>query len=291
MNNKIKNIVAILIVFIIALLVGLAGGQYGAKLFGLPLMVILIVFAFMIQWLGFIFAYKNQTEKFFDITGSITFITVTILAIIFSPSVDLRGYLTSVMVFIWAIRLGSFLFIRIKKAGEDSRFNEIKPSFWRFLNVWNIQGLWVSLTLAAVLAIITSTKKVEFGLIGIFGSIIWLIGIIIEAIADQQKTNFRKDSSNKDHFIKTGLWSWSRHPNYFGEILIWLGIAIIALPILQGWQWLMLISPLFVILLITKVSGVPQLESKADLKWGGQEEYEKYKRNTSILIPIPPKKE
>ena len=288
-SKTIKTILAIPIVLLIASLVGLAGGQNSSQLLDVPLLLFLIALAFLIQWIGFIYAYKNQTEKYFDITGSATFITVTILAVILTPKVDFRGFLLMTMVLIWAIRLGSFLFLRIKKAGEDARFREIKPSFWRFLNVWNIQGLWVILTLAATLATITSNNKVSFGWIGILGAIVWLIGITIEAIADQQKTNFRNKPQNKDKFINIGLWSWSRHPNYFGEITLWIGIAIIALPVLQGWQWFMLISPVFVALLITKVSGIPQLESRADEKWGGQEDYEKYKMNTSVIIPMPPK--
>ncbi len=288
-SKSIKTLIAIPLLLLFALLIGVAGGQHSAKIWNTSIFLLLIVLAFIIQWGGFIYAYKNQTEKYFDITGSVTFITVVILAVILTPKVDFRGHLLMTMVLIWAIRLGTFLFLRIKKAGEDARFRDIKPSFWRFLNVWNIQGLWISLTLATTLAAITSNNKVPFEWVGIVGSIIWLIGIIIEAIADQQKTNFRNKPENKNRFINNGLWSWSRHPNYFGEIMIWIGIAIISLPVLQGWQWLMLISPIFVFLLITKVSGVPQLESRADEKWGTEEDYQQYKNNTSVLIPLPPK--
>jgi len=104
-------------------------------------------------------------------------------------------------------------------------------------------------------------------------------------VADRQKGQFSADPANKGRFISTGLWAKSRHPNYFGEILLWIGVAIIALPVLQGWQWVALISPVFVALLITRVSGVPHLEKKADTKWGGQADYEAYKKNTPVLIP------
>ena len=189
------------------------------------------------------------------------------------------------LVLIWAARLGTFLFRRVKKAGKDDRFDDIKPSFLRFLNVWTIQGLWITLTLAAALIAITSSYRKGIDVFAIVGLLIWILGFAFEVVADLQKSRFNADPANKGKFINTGLWSRSRHPNYFGEIVLWVGIAIIALPVLRGWQWVALISPLFVTLLLTKVSGIPLLEKKADKKWGGQEEYEAYKKKTPILIP------
>ncbi len=189
------------------------------------------------------------------------------------------------MVVIWALRLGTFLVRRIHKAGKDDRFDELKPSFLRFLNVWTIQGLWVTFTMAAALVAITTTKQVELDLFALIGFLIWIFGFSMEAVADLQKSRFNADPANKGKFIHTGLWSRSRHPNYFGEIVIWIGVAVIALPVLQGWQWVALISPIFVTLLLTKVSGVPLLEKKADEKWGGQPDYEAYKKHTPVLIP------
>jgi steroid 5-alpha reductase family enzyme len=119
----------------------------------------------------------------------------------------------------------------------------------------------------------------------ILGFLVWAFGFAFEVVADSQKSCFNADPANKGKFIQTGLWSRSRHPNYFGEIVLWVGIAIIAIPVLQGWQWIAMISPLFVTLLLTRVSGVPLLEKKADKKWGGQEGYETYKKNTPVLIP------
>jgi steroid 5-alpha reductase family enzyme len=226
-----------------------------------------------------------QTEKFFDLTGSITYITITILAVIFSAGVDARSILLSVLVMIWAVRLGTFLFRRIQRAGKDDRFDAIKPSFIRFLNVWTIQGLWVTFTAAAALVAITTTNRRGLDVFALVGLLVWMIGIGIEIAADAQKSRFKANPENNGKFIQTGLWARSRHPNYFGEITLWIGIAIIALPVLQGWQWVALISPVFVILLITRVSGIPLLEKKADQKWGGQEDYEAYKKRTPVLIP------
>ena len=278
-------LIAFPILILIGILVALAGSQGGASIVGIPLFALSVGLAFLIQWLVFIPAYLMQTEKFFDLTGGITYISVVIIAVLFSTNVDGRSILLSILVMIWAIRLGSFLFGRIKKAGKDDRFDEIKPSLIRFLNVWTIQGLWVTFTMAAALVAITTTTRKELDVFAIIGFLLWIFGFAIEIVADSQKSRFNANPDNKGKFIQTGLWSRSRHPNYFGEIILWVGVAVIALPILQGWQWVAMISPVFVTLLLTRVSGVPLLEKKADKKWGGQEDYESYKKRTPVLIP------
>lgn len=189
------------------------------------------------------------------------------------------------MVLAWTLRLGTFLFRRISRAGKDDRFDEIKPSFVRFLNVWTIQGLWVVFTAAAAWVAITSATRVALDWFALIGFLMWAVGFGFEIVADQQKSRFNADPANKGRFISTGLWAKSRHPNYFGELLLWIGDAIIALPALEGWQCVALISPVFVTLPLTKVSGVPLLEKKSDTKWGGQTENEAYKKNTPVLIP------
>jgi steroid 5-alpha reductase family enzyme len=280
-----NSLIVFPILILIGLLVAFAGSQGGSSVFGIPVFALSVGLAFLIQWLAFIPAYLLQTEKFFDLAGSITYISVTIIAFFFSTGVDGRSILLLVLVVIWATRLGTFLFRRIKKAGKDDRFDEIKPSFIRFLNVWTIQGLWVTFTVAAALVAITTTTRKELDLFSIIGFLVWFFGFTIEIVADSQKGRFSANPENKGKFIQTGLWSRSRHPNYFGEIMLWVGVAVIALPVLQGWQWIALISPVFVTLLITRVSGVPLLENKADKKWGGQEDYEAYKKRTPVLIP------
>ena len=278
-------LIAFFAVVIIGVLVALAGSQGGSSLGGIPLFALAVGLVFLIQWLVFIPSFLRQTEKFFDLTGSLTYVSVITLALIFSQGIDARAILLWAMVVIWALRLGTFLVRRIHKAGKDDRFDELKPSFLRFLNVWTIQGLWVTFTMAAALVAITTTKRVELDLFALIGFLIWIFGFSMEAVADLQKSRFNADPANKGKFIHTGLWSRSRHPNYFGEIVIWIGVAVIALPVLQGWQWVALISPIFVTLLLTKVSGVPLLEKKADEKWGGQPDYEAYKKRTPVLIP------
>lgn len=286
-NNR-NSFILFPILIVIGALIALAGGQGGATLGGFPIFALSVGLAFLIQWLAFIPAYLFQTEKFFDLTGSLTYITVVAVAVCYSrysTDLDARSILLAALVIIWALRLGTFLFARIQKAGKDDRFDEIKPSFIRFLNFWTVQGLWVTITASAALVGITTVVRKDLDIFAILGSLVWVFGFVFEVIADNQKSRFNADPANKGRFIQSGLWSYSRHPNYFGEIILWIGIAIIAIPVLRGWQWVAMLSPLFVTLLLTRISGVPQLEEKSDKKWGGQEDYEAYKKRTPVLIP------
>jgi steroid 5-alpha reductase family enzyme len=277
--------ISFFIVVLVAIGVAIAGSQHGAIVFGLPLFMLSVALIFLVQWVVFIPSFINQTEKFYDLTGSLTYISITILAGIFSPRLDFRSVVLMLLVLIWAARLGTFLFRRIHKSGKDDRFDNIKTSFWSFLNAWTLQALWITLTVSAALITITSANKYPPDIFLYVGLIVWIFGFTIEAVADQQKNNFRANPENKGKFIQSGLWSKSRHPNYFGEITLWVGVLIIALPVLQGWQWISVISPVFVTLLLTRVSGIPMLEKKANAKWGGQDDYEAYKRQTPVLIP------
>ena len=288
MSKKI-TIPSILISILMAGLVAIGINQGSVSISGISLIYFCCAFIFLAQWLIFIPSYIFETEHYFDLTGSLTYVSVTLLAILFTVDISLRDVLLALFVWIWAFRLGSFLFIRVKKAGSDGRFDLMKKDFWWFLMTWTIQGLWVFLTLAMALAAITSESKMAIDIFAIVGTLIWIFGFSIEVIADQQKTNFKDDPANKDKFITVGLWSWSRHPNYFGEMVLWIGIALIAFPVLIGWQLVALISPIFVIFLLTRISGVTMLESRGYKKWGDDEEYKNYIKNTSGLIPLPPK--
>ncbi len=273
------------ILVLIGLLVALAGSQGGSLVAGIPVFALLVGLAFLIQWLAYVPAYLKQTEEFYDITGSFTYVAAITLALALSPNVDARAILLWIMVVVWALRLGSFLLRRIHKAGKDDRFDEIKPSWVRFLNAWTIQALWVTLTASAALIAITNVNRKGLDIFALVGFLVWAFGFALEVIADSQKTRFNADPANKGKFIQTGIWFRSRHPNYFGEIVLWVGVMVIALPVLHGWQWVALVSPVFVTLLLTRVSGVPLLEKKADQKWGGQPAYENYKKQTPVLIP------
>lgn len=281
-------VVGLIITLIVGAAISWAGSDGGTHIGTLPLFALCGAIAFAINWLVFVPSSLAQTEHFYDLTGGITYITVMAVAVYFAEPLDLRATLVAAMVMVWAVRLASFLFRRIAKAGKDSRFDVIKTKPIRFLLAWTLQGLWVLLTAAAALAVITGGVREPLGVIGIVGIAIWATGMLIEIISDRQKSNFRANPDNAGNFIRTGLWAWSRHPNYFGEILLWTGMAIVAVPVLQGWQWATLISPIFVTFLLTRVSGVPMLEEAADERWGGQDDYEHYKRTTPVLIPRPP---
>ena len=273
------------VLILIGLLFGAAGSQGGNSFAGIPVFGLMVGLAFLVQWVAFVPALLLQSERFFDLTGSLTYISVVTLGILLGTDIDGRALLLWAMIVVWALRLGTFLFRRIRTAGKDVRFDEIKPSFIRFLNVWTIQGLWVAFTVGAALAAITTTVRKEIDLFAIIGLLVWALGFGTEVAADAQKSRFSANPANKGRFIDTGLWRRSRHPNYFGEIVLWIGIAIAALPVLRGWQWVTIISPAFVTLLLTRVSGIPLLEKRAEEKWGGQADYEAYKKKTPVLIP------
>ena len=216
--------------------------------------------------------------------------TLTVVALAASDASQTRSIIVAVLVLVWALRLGSFLFRRVRKDGGDGRFDTIKTDPKRFFMMWTVQALWVFLTVAAGLAAITTEDPKDFGIVGAVGVAVWVIGFVIEVVADQQKRAFRSDPANNGRYITTGLWAWSRHPNYFGEIMLWTGIAIIAIPVLEGWRWVMLISPVFVFLLITRVSGVPMLESRAKKRWGDDPDYRAYKSRTPSMLLRPPRR-
>ena len=288
MQNKITVPASIIVIFLSSL-IALAGSQESISISNIPLFGLVVILIFIIQWFVFIPSFINRTEHFFDLTGSLTFISTVLFTLMVIPEIYLRDVVIALLVIIWAVRLGSFLFLRVRKDGGDGRFDIMKTKFWWFLMTWNIQGMWVFLSLAAGLAAMTSNQKLEADIFLLIGLVIWITGFAIEVIADTQKSKFRSYPENKDKFISTGIWSWSRHPNYFGEILLWIGITVIALPVLQGWQFITLISPIFIIFLLTQVSGVRLLELRGKKKWGDNEEYQRYIQSTSVLIPLPPK--
>jgi len=274
----------LLIVVVLGVLLATAASQGSATYAGVPVFALCAVLAFSVQWLAFIPAYRSQTEKYYDLTGSFTYLRAVTLALVLSGTLDLRSQLLALCVAVWAIRLGTFLFRRIMQDGEDTRFAKIKPDAMRFFFTWTLQGLWVLMTASCALAGITSTQRVELGLADSIGLVFFVVGFLIEVVADHQKRVFRAQQGSEG-FITSGLWAYSRHPNYFGEIMLWCGIALLALPTFSGWQWVTLVSPVFVYVLLTRVSGVPLLERKSDKRWGENPQYQAYKARTPVLIP------
>ena len=291
MNHNIKEYSISLICVLIAFLVSLASSQNGVSYNNYPISIICMALSFIIHWLVFIPSYFYKTEKFYDITGTVAYLSILLTTAYLTNLVDdkgilLRSIISIIFVMIWAIRLGIFLFKRVIKVGEDKRFEHAKKSFSKFLMFFNISALWVFLTIVNVLTMIINNSDSVTDLFFIIGVSIAIIGFIIEVVADMQKRKFRTNISNKGQFISSGLWSISRHPNYFGEMMIWVGMSFVTIPILIGWQFITLISPIFVIFLLTKVSGINLLEASANDKWGADKNYQDYKDKTSVLIPF-----
>ena len=279
MNNIFTNFLISFLTFSICIFI--------ANLTGIQNITHAVLFIFLVHLLIFVPSYFFQTEKFFDLTGTISYIS-SVLFIFFKSntveSINLGSLALSTFIIIWSLRLGIFLFLRIKKAGKDRRFNEIKKSFSWFFMTFSVSGMWV--TICSICALTGIANGIIFSITTIIGIIIFIIGFTIEIIADSQKTKFRANDDNKDKFITSGLWKYSRHPNYLGEIILWLGISLISFSSLEGFQYITLISPIFTYLLLVNVSGINFLDKSGDKKWGMLESYKKYKEKTPRLIWI-----
>ena len=255
---------------------------------GVNLVGQLLVMVFVIQWIAYIPAFIFKTEKFYDLTGSLTYITAISFALYStntSQNLDLGSLIIGAAIIIWAVRLGSFLFIRIHKDKKDGRFDSIKTSFSQFFMTWTLQGMWVFICSSAALVAIASPTGVVINIIFFLGLALFVLGFAVEVIADNQKTKFRSIPDNKDQFINEGLWARSRHPNYFGEITLLTGITVMGISTFEGMNYLAIFSPVFSYLLLVYVSGVRMLEFRGHKKWGHLDEYNSYKKNTPKLIP------
>ena len=270
--NYIISFVAVLISVSLGILTGIDEVRNG------------IILSFIIHWLLFIPAYVFKTEKFYDLTGTISYISIVLYVLLSSTDgiINYGNIIVSCLIIMWTLRLGTFLYTRIKKAGEDKRFREIKKSFSWFFMAFTISGMWVSI--CAICALTGISNGIELTGITYIGIIIFIIGFALEIISDNQKTNFRKIEYNKDKFITTGLWKYSRHPNYLGEIVLWTGVAIISYSSLEVYQMFTLVSPIFTYLLLVNVSGINLLEKSGEKKWGHLDSYKNYKENTPRLI-------
>ena len=256
---------------------------------GIPLIYYCISISFLIHWIIFIPSFLNKTEKFYDFTGMVAYLSVIGFALYqknkILGSIDFDSVLLGVLISVWTLRLGVFLFYRVFKVGEDDRFKEVKQVPSKFLVWFTVSGLWVSLTSIAALKVLTSQVEHNNYYFVYLGLALWIFGFLFEVIADYQKTKFKNNPENKDQFISSGLWSLSRHPNYFGEIILWIGVFIITIPSLSGIDYLTILSPLFVYTLLNKISGINLLEIKAQKRWGDLESYKAYRSKTPQLIP------
>jgi steroid 5-alpha reductase family enzyme len=290
LNNWQLGVSGTLAALLVGVCIAWAGSSHGALLAGVPVFALCGAFAYAVQWSVFVHAWVSQSEALYDLTGSLTYIVMVVAGAGLASAGDARSWMLVGLIVVWALRLGPFLYMRVRQAGEDRRFRSIKRSFPLFFMTWTLQGTWVFITASCALAAITTTQPVPLGAPFWIGGILWLCGFAVEVIADKQKSAFRTDPANADRFISSGLWAWSRHPNYFGEIVLWFGIALMAYPALVGWQLATLISPVFVIVLLTFISGARMLENRANRAWGEDPEYQAYKQATPLLMLRPPRR-
>ena len=275
--------------FLVCWLLAVTVSENTLAINGTSLIIKAMCISFVIHGVLFIPSYVFQTEKFYDLTGSVTYITIISYVIYeiyqVSESLDPRILVIAACIMVWTIRLGGFLFWRVLKDGEDKRFRSILPSFTQLLMTWALSAAWVFIQSLSALVAITAVTQVEFGILGYVGLSLWLFGFIFEVIADHQKTKFKANPDNEGRFINEGLWKKSRHPNYFGEIVLWVGVSIMSVASMKGLQYVSLISPLFSFLLIYYVSGVRMLEARSDKKWGSSKDYQEYKNNVPVFVP------
>jgi len=267
------------------IVIAVVGSVESVALAGISVFGLCVAGAFAAQWIAFVPAVLWKTERHFDLVGSATFIGAIGFALVAHGAFDARSRLITAMVVTWAARLGTFLSRRIRRDGFDRRFARLKTAAVPFFMTWTLQGLWISVTLSCALAAVTASGTTALHWTTAVGTAIWGLGLAIEIAADRQKQRFRAAPRNADAFVDTGLWAYCRHPNYLGEILLWTGVAVVALPALEGFSYLTLASPVFVWALLVHISGVPMLEARADRKWGSQPAYQAYKARTPVLVP------
>ena len=297
MKPSLLRIAGALLTLGVALGIAMGTATEGVTVWGLPAMVACAIVAIGMNWLAFVPAAMQKTESYYDMVGSVTYLSVVGLALLAAYKNGLwrtESAVTAAMVGVWTLRLGVFLFKRIHRVGKDGRFDAIKVVPSKFFFAWTMQGLWVFVTLLAVLvtmlgAMPNATEVMDKHPVTWVGWSLWVLGFGIEVIADRQKSVFNSDPANQGRWIDVGLWRTSQHPNYFGEWLLWTGLFVAGIPGYAGLGWLACLSPLFVLLLLTKGSGIPILDERAMAKWGDNPAYLAYRSRTSKFICLPPK--
>ena len=285
MAKQTQNIINVSLFLLAIYLYSFTANNIETEILGFNSFKFLISMAVLIQFAIFLPSFLFQTEKFYDLTGSLTYISVTSIAYFSLENPSTIDTILYLYVIVWAGRLGIFLFRRINKDGKDERFDKAKKKFFWFLQYWMGQAAWVVFTAGASILAILSPVEAELEVLAIIGIFLWWSGFLIEVISDYQKRKFRETSDPKTMFISTGLWAKSRHPNYFGEITLWVGMAVISLSSLSGIEYVTaIVSPVFIYLLLVKLEGVPMLERIADERYGELPDYQEYKANTPVLM-------
>jgi steroid 5-alpha reductase family enzyme len=251
----------------------------------IQIMLISLLISLIIQIGFFSYAAAKKTDKVTDLSYGLTFILIALFFLV-SSSFQLIQVVLFFMVLAWGLRLVSYLLTRILKIKADSRFDEIREDFFKFAGFWLIQAVTVWVIMLPSVLILQSTKSLQPTTLTLVGFGVWLTGLTIETFADKQKFEFKNKKENKGKWIQSGLWKYSRHPNYFGEMLCWWGIYIFALPFLSGWEYITIVSPLFISFMLLFFSGIPPLEKRYNERYKDNKEYQKYKNDTPLIIPF-----
>jgi steroid 5-alpha reductase family enzyme len=247
-----------------------------------------LVVALAVNGAFFAVAAARRTDVVTDLSYSLTFVVLAVVLLFTGPRQPVQ-LLASLLVVVWAVRLGVYLFRRILRMKVDHRFDGMRERPLRFARFWLLQAITVAVVMLPVSYLLGRDHPAGLGVWSIAGASIWLVGLLVEAVADAQKAAFRAKEENRGRFVSSGLWRYSRHPNYFGEMLVWWGLFVLAVPVLHGAAFAVVIGPIFITLLLLFVSGIPLVERSADEKYGSDGAYREYKRRTSILVPLPPR--
>lgn len=246
------------------------------------------------QFTFFLVACSCKFDKVTDFAGGTNFVVLAVLTFCLATTWNWRQITVTAFIVVWGLRLSGYLLYRIIKIGEDKRFDDKRENCLAFAGFWTFQAVWVftvSLPVIFVNAPSSATKlnpDNDWTPQDIVGAIFFVVGLLCEAFADIQKFNFRNDPNNKGKWCDIGLWKYTRHPNYFGEITLWWGIFIMSTSILTYGQWAAVLGPLFTMAILLFLSGIPLLEKKADERYRKNELYIEYKTKTSPLVPSPP---
>lgn len=243
-----------------------------------------------IQVFFFIFAALFKTDKLTDLSYGLTFIALAWYLLLNIENPSLHQLVITGLVTVWGVRLATYLFVRILKMGKDHRFDGMRERFWSFARFWLLQALTVWIVMLPTIFVLSTESERTCSVVTFSGVMIFLFGLIFETVADWQKFIFKGKKKNRDKLIMSGLWKYSRHPNYFGEITLWWGIFLFSTNFMDKGDYWLIVGPLFITFLILFVSGVPLLEKKYDKKYKGNKQYTNYRKKTSLLIPLPPRK-
>mmetsp|Transcript_35274 Transcript_35274/g.88452 ORF Transcript_35274/g.88452 Transcript_35274/m.88452 type:complete len:321 (+) Transcript_35274:195-1157(+) len=242
------------------------------------------------QAIFFVVTAVCRTDRITDLAGGTNFVLLAGLTLGLGarpPSV--RQAVLTGMVAAWGLRLSGFLFLRILQWGQDRRFDAQRRSLPRLAVFWSLQALWVwTVSLPLTFANSPPALPAPLGALDYVGWVAWAVGASLEAVADQQKLAFKKAQENRGRWCDAGVWGWSRHPNYCGEIVLWWGVYLSALPSLVGPMHSAVLGPLLITALLLFLSGIPLLEASADGRHGDDRGYRDYKASTSPLLPLPP---